>query len=133
MGRALVCLLLRLLGILNLNGTTLKKGSQPLDFIHASHSSDALHQEPNASFINNDSGAFVQDGAQKQPREGGLDKHGTEQRPSDARPAAERRAAGSAGADCDPKDVARMEEHYVIGKKRRTSRHSETSHPSQRL
>lgn len=44
--------------------------------------------------------------------------------------AADRRAAGSAGADCDPKDVARMVEDYVIGKKRRTPRHSEPSHPS---
>lgn len=47
--------------------------------------------------------------------------------------AADRRAAGSAGAHCDPKDVARMLEDYVIGKKRRTPRHSEPSHPSQRI
>ena len=42
------------------------------------------------------------------------------------------RAAGSKGADCNPKDVAWMVEHYVIGggggrkkKNKRTPRHSE--------
>lgn len=37
-------------------------------------------------------------------------------------------AAGSRGADCDPKDVARMVEDYVI-EKRRTPHHSKPSHP----
>lgn len=46
---------------------------------------------------------------------------------------ADRGAAGSAGADGDPEDVARMVEDYVIGKKRRTPRHSEPSRPSKRI
>lgn len=93
--RALVCLLLWLLGILNLNGTTLKKRRQSLDFIHCSHSSDAVHQEPNASFKNNYSGAFCAGGGTKTTERGRLDKQRTEQGPYDvsgssSRPASSR-------------------------------------------
>lgn len=42
--------------------------------------------------------------------------------------AADWQAAGSGGTDCDPKDVARMVEDYVIVK-RRTPHHSKPSHP----
>lgn len=43
--------------------------------------------------------------------------------------AADWQAAGSRGTDCDPKDVARMVEDYVIEEKKgRTPHHSKISH-----
>lgn len=78
-----MCHFLCLLGILNLNARTLKKRSQPLHFIHYSHSSDALYQGPSASFQNNDSGAFCAEGSPKTTERGRLDKHRTEQAPYD--------------------------------------------------
>lgn len=105
-----MCPVLRL-GIPDLNGTTLKERSQPLDFIHNSQNS----------------------GEQMRLRNHGSERLGGRRGTRETETAPSRvhmiRAAGS-WSRLRPKDVARMLGDYVIGRRRRTPRQRRPSHPS---
>lgn len=100
-----MCPFLRL-GIPDLNGTTLKERSQPLDFIHNSQNSrEQMHLH------NHGSEALVQEGDQRDAGEGGwMDT---------ARSRVHMIRAAGSWSRLRPKDVARMLGDYVIGRRRR--------------